>query len=46
MPLPWIWDSRLIEDKKKGQGRIGLALINDGLLAATGYRVGDYRLPR
>jgi len=25
-----VWPSGLVEDKKKGQGRIGLALLDDG----------------
>lgn len=30
-----VWESGLIEDKQNGQGRIGLARINDGF-PATG----------
>jgi len=36
-----VWPAGLIEGKKKGQGRIGLALLDDVFIKATGYRDND-----
>ena len=41
-----VWQSALIKEKKKGQGRIGLALLDDGLLKQPDIEMAIvYRLP-